>query len=133
MLVSLSESDPVVISTASAGWLLGFPLMDAVSVMVRRILSGQSAFVAGRDHFHHRLLDAGLSSRQCLLVIVAMHSVFVGLGIFSNFIYIPGYLLFYIFVGVTFAFHYKVDKLVAVICRITGSYSSQLDKLDIAD
>ena len=112
LLIALSEPIPAVISTASAGWLFGFPLMDSVSVIVRRLTQGKSALQADNDHFHHRLLQAGFSSRQVLLIVVAIHIGFVVVGVVANLILIPGYLLFYGFVLLTVLFHVKNDTLI---------------------
>ncbi|MCM8568761.1 undecaprenyl/decaprenyl-phosphate alpha-N-acetylglucosaminyl 1-phosphate transferase [Gramella jeungdoensis] len=41
--------------------VLFLPLFDTLRVMILRILSGKSPFVADRNHIHHILLDLGLS------------------------------------------------------------------------
>lgn len=48
---------------ATAALILGVPILDALWVIARRLLSGGSPFQADRLHFHHRLVDAGLSQR----------------------------------------------------------------------
>ena len=47
----------------TALWLIAIPLMDMVTVMVRRLLRRQSPFKAGRDHLHHILMRRGLNAR----------------------------------------------------------------------
>jgi UDP-GlcNAc:undecaprenyl-phosphate GlcNAc-1-phosphate transferase len=44
-----------------APFLLAPALVDCLTVIVRRIRRGASPFLAGRDHLHEILLDAGLS------------------------------------------------------------------------
>ncbi len=61
---------------ATAALVLGFPILDAVWAVVRRLLRGVSPLKADRQHFHHLLLDAGLNQRQAVLVIYAVVSVF---------------------------------------------------------
>ncbi len=51
--------------------VLGFPILDAIWVIFRRILSGKSPFKGDYGHLHHRLLDAGFSVRKALLIIYA--------------------------------------------------------------
>ncbi len=41
-------------------------------MLVRRSLQGQPPFAPDRGHFHHRLLDVGLSHPQAVLLIYAM-------------------------------------------------------------
>ncbi|MDP2656065.1 MAG: MraY family glycosyltransferase [bacterium] len=57
--------------------ILGIPILDAVWVIIRRmILERRSPFKADRKHIHFRLLDAGLSQRMAVLVLYAFASIF---------------------------------------------------------
>jgi UDP-GlcNAc:undecaprenyl-phosphate GlcNAc-1-phosphate transferase len=49
--------------------VLGVPIIDTFWIIVRRLASGTSPFAPDRGHFHHRLLDLGLSHRGAVLVI----------------------------------------------------------------
>src|SRR5213594_4780459 len=60
---------------AAALLVLGVPIIDTFYVLVRRALTGQPPFAPDRGHFHHRLLDVGLSHPQAVLVIYAMTAV----------------------------------------------------------
>ena len=57
---------------AAALLVLGVPIIDTFYVLVRRILSGQPPFAPDRGHFHHRLLDIGLTHQQAVLLIYGM-------------------------------------------------------------
>ena len=57
---------------AAALLVLGVPIIDTFYVLVRRTLAGQPPFAPDRGHFHHRLLDVGLSHQQAVLLIYAM-------------------------------------------------------------
>ncbi len=52
--------------------VLGVPIIDTFWIIVRRALSGQSPFMADRGHFHHRLLDLGLTHRGAVLLIYGL-------------------------------------------------------------
>jgi UDP-GlcNAc:undecaprenyl-phosphate GlcNAc-1-phosphate transferase len=52
--------------------VLGVPLLDTISVAVRRILQGRSPFQGDRQHLHHRLLGIGLSHAQTVTVLYAI-------------------------------------------------------------
>lgn len=54
---------------ATAFLVMGFPILDAVFVIVRRMKKGQSPFKGDYTHFHHRLMESGLKHRQVLAVI----------------------------------------------------------------
>ena len=62
---------------AAALLVLGVPIIDTFYVIVRRIVTGQAPFAPDRGHFHHKLLDVGLSHRQAVLLIYA---ITLGLG-----------------------------------------------------
>lgn len=80
--VGLSQGNDQVFRPVTALWLFAVPLMDTVSVMCKRACKGVSPFLAGRDHIHHRLMDAGLSAHATLLVLtlVALASAAVGVA-----------------------------------------------------
>ena len=52
--------------------VLGVPIIDTFWIIIRRVTSGRSPFSADRGHFHHRLLDLGLSHRQAVLLIYGL-------------------------------------------------------------
>lgn len=51
---------------------LGIPIYDTLSTMLGRLWRGQPIHHADRTHFHHRLLDRGLSVRQTVLTIYGL-------------------------------------------------------------
>ena len=55
--------------------ILGVPIIDTFWIITRRILSGHSPFTPDRGHFHHRLLDLGLSHRGAVVLIYAITAV----------------------------------------------------------
>jgi UDP-GlcNAc:undecaprenyl-phosphate GlcNAc-1-phosphate transferase len=65
---------------AAALLVLGVPIIDTFYVLVRRTISGAPPFAPDRGHFHHRLLDIGLSHPQVVLLIYA---ITLGLGVLA--------------------------------------------------
>jgi UDP-GlcNAc:undecaprenyl-phosphate GlcNAc-1-phosphate transferase len=61
-------------------WVLALPAIDTLSLIVRRLLAGNSPFVGDRRHLHHLLLDAGLSPAQVTALLVAVTTVLGGIG-----------------------------------------------------
>lgn len=60
--------------------VVGLPILDMVWVVVRRITEKKSPFSsADKKHLHHRLLEAGFSHRQSVLVLWVL-SIFFGAG-----------------------------------------------------
>lgn len=69
---------------ATAGLVLGLPLLDALWAAIRRILHGKSPFTADRGHLHFLLLDTGLSQRQAVFVIYAICVIFGAIGVYAG-------------------------------------------------
>jgi len=55
--------------------VLGVPIIDTFWVIIRRLAERRAPFSADRGHFHHRLLDLGVSHRSAVLVIYAVCAV----------------------------------------------------------
>ena len=56
LLVKCSQGESRVIEPVTALWLIAIPLIDTLTVMIRRILRKESAFKASKDHIHHKVL-----------------------------------------------------------------------------
>jgi UDP-GlcNAc:undecaprenyl-phosphate GlcNAc-1-phosphate transferase len=69
---------------ATAFLVMGFPILDAFWVIVRRILNGKSPLKGDLFHFHHRLIYAGLSERSALVVIYSAAAVFGLMAVFLS-------------------------------------------------
>jgi len=54
---------------ATAFLVLGIPLLDVGWVVLRRLFSHRSPFQADTKHLHHRLLTAGLTQRQAVIIL----------------------------------------------------------------
>lgn len=55
--------------------VLGVPAIDAIYVLVTRLLSGKNTTTAGRNHLHHRLLDLGWSKPKIALFYWAVSAI----------------------------------------------------------
>lgn len=69
---------------ATAFLILGLPLLDAIWVILRRILGHRSPFMADKLHLHHRLLDLGLSQRQVVIILYLIALIFAIVAIFAD-------------------------------------------------
>lgn len=69
---------------ATAALVLGFPLLDAMWVILRRILTGQSPFRGDYGHLHHRLLAAGFSERKTVLAVYLASAAFGAIALFID-------------------------------------------------
>lgn len=81
LIIAATQGSSAFIAPVYALWFLAVPLMDTVSLMVKRPLRGQSPFTPGRDHLHHRLLNAGFTPQQTVLMMHGAAVVFAGIGL----------------------------------------------------
>lgn len=61
---------------ATAVLVMGFPLLDLVWAVLRRLKNRVSPFTADRAHLHHRLVDAGLTVRQAVFLLYVFSATF---------------------------------------------------------
>ena len=61
---------------ATVALILGVPILDAIWVILRRLISGKSPMAADKYHIHHRFLRAGFSQRQTVLFLYAISLIF---------------------------------------------------------
>lgn len=80
-LISQAEVYPPVLEASSVLWCVAIPVIDTLGVMVRRLRKGASPFKPDRDHLHHILMRAGLSSRAALLVIIGAGFFILAFGL----------------------------------------------------
>ncbi len=85
LIIEATQGPNAMMSPVYALWFLAIPLIDTVSLLIKRPLRGQSPFSAGTDHLHHRLLNAGYSRKQ---TVVGLYIV----GAFMGSIGLMGYL-----------------------------------------
>lgn len=78
--------------------ILGFPILDTLTVMCERIAKGRSPFAADKNHFHHRLMRLGLYHNEAVFIIYIIHALFVTtaflLRYYTEWILLGGYLIF---------------------------------------
>lgn len=66
---------------ATALLILGFPILDALWVVVQRWRANVSIFHPDKRHFHHKLLEIGFSQRKIVLFIYCITVVFGVVGV----------------------------------------------------
>jgi UDP-GlcNAc:undecaprenyl-phosphate GlcNAc-1-phosphate transferase len=77
----VGESGKPSFSAATALWLIAFPLMDMVRVMLDRLSRGKSPLEADRTHLHHILLSRNPDKYAALLKICGASAFFAMVGV----------------------------------------------------
>jgi len=79
--VLCASKTTALVALALPALALGIPIFDTLFSMLRRWLERRSIFAADRSHFHHRLIDLGLTQRHAVLVIYGTTSLAAGVGL----------------------------------------------------
>jgi UDP-GlcNAc:undecaprenyl-phosphate GlcNAc-1-phosphate transferase len=96
--------------------LLGFPILDTLTVMVERIYEGKSPFVADNKHFHHKLIQRGFYHSEAVVIIYILQAFLVTSAFIFRF-HSEWFLLF---------FYLIFSGLVLTWCVITGKTGWQI-------
>lgn len=83
--VSLSQGPDRVIKPAAALWFIMVPVMDAVAMMLRRMVRGRSPFSPDREHLHHIFLLAGYSVNQTVAIMATLGMGGAAVGLASTY------------------------------------------------
>ncbi len=74
-------------------WIVIVPIIDTLSLIVRRIAARRSPFSADRQHLHHLLLDTGLSCGQTAALVMALNFAAGAVAYAATRFGLPGWLM----------------------------------------
>jgi UDP-GlcNAc:undecaprenyl-phosphate GlcNAc-1-phosphate transferase len=57
--------------------ILGFPILDTLTVMIERIRKGNSPFKPDKNHFHHKLMQLGFFHTEAVFTIYVLQSILI--------------------------------------------------------
>ena len=117
-LVLLSQGEQAVIQPVTALWLFAVPLLDTLTVMIRRIRRSQSPFAADREHLHHIFLLAGFGVNGTVLVILASQVLYIGYAFASLRFGIPEWFSFMLFLALFGGYYYAMSHAWKLMKRI---------------
>jgi len=72
LAILATQGEGSALSAALPLLLLGLPILDTLTVMVRRVVAGRSPFSSDRSHIHHRLLDLGFAHREAVILVYCL-------------------------------------------------------------
>ncbi|MEX0374618.1 O-antigen ligase family protein [Spiribacter pallidus] len=93
LAIEISQAPQRVISPVGIAWIVVLPVMDTVSLMLRRLLRGQNPFHADRNHLHHILGRAGFSTGQSAAILIALSAGLGAVGVGGSAIGVPDVVL----------------------------------------
>ena len=107
--LSLCQHVDLPYSAAMPILLVGMPILDTITVMFTRILSGKSPFSADRGHVHHKLIDLGFYHHEVVMLIYSVQIIFMTLA--WIFRYASDVTILAIFGGVSIVINWTLQKL----------------------
>ena len=113
IIIEATQGPSAIMSPVFALWFLAVPLIDTVSLLIKRPLRGINPFSAGTDHVHHRLIAAGYSHEQTVIGLYIASIITGAIGLLGYFYQANEALMFLAFMslfGVYMAWE-KVYKL----------------------
>lgn len=81
LAVYLSQVENVSIYPVTIAWILVLPVLDVLSLYVRRIRKGRSPFSADREHLHHILIRTGFSEVTTVWVLLGVMAILGTVGL----------------------------------------------------
>jgi UDP-GlcNAc:undecaprenyl-phosphate/decaprenyl-phosphate GlcNAc-1-phosphate transferase len=89
LAIGLSQHDGERLSPVAAVWICAVPIIDTVSLAIRRAAAGRNPFSSDRQHLHHLMLDAGMSVNQVVATLAIISSILGGIGVIGWYLKVP--------------------------------------------
>lgn len=106
-LIRFSQGEDRLMAPVTALWIFAVPLIDTVSIMLRRMLLGRSPFLGDREHLHHMLLAAGFTPKQALTLMLLLALAAAVVGLTGEFAGISEHWMFLGFLAL-FGLHFRI-------------------------
>lgn len=114
--IQLAMGERPALAPITAVWILGVPIADTVTLMIRRALRGRSPFSGDREHVHHILIALGLPTGHTVLVIALVSLALAIIALAAQYARVPEYVLFYLYMAGLAAYGAAAE----VFCRRLG-------------
>ena len=93
--------------------LLGFPILDTITVLAERISEGRHPFQSDKNHFHHKLMRLGLYHTEAVFLIYVLQAFLVTYAFLfrfhSEWFLLISYVIFSILIQTVFLATEKYD------------------------
>jgi len=96
--IGAAMSETAALTPIAAVYILGIPIADTVTIMIRRAVRGKSPVRADREHLHHILGALGVSPGLVVAAMVAISTLLAAIGIAAPRAGVPEHVLFYIYI-----------------------------------
>lgn len=110
LLLDLTQGDAKIFNPVTALWIFATPLIDMVSVFMRRLTSGNSPFKPDVLHMHHLLLHQGFKQSNVLLILLLFSLLMALVGILGEQYEVAEWVMFFGFL-IIFAVYFVWSKV----------------------
>lgn len=100
LFIVLTQGHDPAMAPVTALWFMGIPLMDTVTVMLRRLWSRKSPFRPARDHLHHLFGLAGFRVSDTVWIVSLLQIGLGAIGLAGSKLAAPDWLMFWCFLAV---------------------------------
>lgn len=107
-VINTTQGERGLLQPVSALYLLAVPLIDTVSLMLRRGLRGQSPFNADQEHVHHLLQRAGIGVGASLALLLGAAALLLLLEWIMNALALPELVRFSVFMIIALGYHFRI-------------------------
>lgn len=114
LIIEATQGSSAIMEPVYALWFLAIPLIDTVSLLIKRPLRGTNPFKAGTDHLHHRLIASGYSHEQTVIGLF-LASIVAGTVGLTGYLYQASEALMFAGFMTLFAIYMAWGKILRVI------------------
>lgn len=97
LLIDIAEPPKQVLKPVTVLWLFAVPMIDTVTVMLRRVIAGRSPFSPDRTHIHHLLMRFDWPEGWIPLISGAIAVFCISFGLLGEVMGIPERWMFFMF------------------------------------
>jgi UDP-GlcNAc:undecaprenyl-phosphate GlcNAc-1-phosphate transferase len=114
--IRLTMGERPAIAPITAVWIVGLPMADTVTIMVRRALRGRNPLKGDREHLHHILLALGFSTGQTVQILFVTTLLLGVIALVAEQARVAEHIMFYVAMAITLALGVAAELL----CRHIG-------------
>jgi UDP-GlcNAc:undecaprenyl-phosphate GlcNAc-1-phosphate transferase len=110
-LIKFSQGENRLLAPVTALWIFGYPVIDGMTMIIRRLLKGRSPFTRDRDHFHHLLQSAHVDLNTTTFILVFISTLCAATGMLGEHYQISQHIMFYGFI-ITFVCYFIIIHII---------------------
>jgi UDP-GlcNAc:undecaprenyl-phosphate/decaprenyl-phosphate GlcNAc-1-phosphate transferase len=110
LLVRGTQGPAAAFKPVTALFLLAVPIVDTVSLMLRRVARGHSPFKPDQEHVHHLLQRLGYDVKQSVWLLLGISMFTAAIGLLLATFGAPEWVSMLVFLGMALGYHFMVQR-----------------------